>query len=238
MKRPTKSTKATKATKTNARTPLKAPKSAAMHDLITTTRDTAKAVRRARLAELVTLIKTKVKTAVDSFYDVGLALREVLENKLYLAERHASFEAFLQAHKLMSRVQASKLIAIVTGVGRAQALSLGVETSYALVSYTRATPEADTPASLVAAGKTFAGKPIGRATKRDILAAAREVRGERAPTPAVKERDRNREKVQRWLVRALRDAKLGGASITRTRSGLRAEWSLGDLERVAPNSAT
>ena len=59
-----------------------------------------------------------------------------------------------------------------------------------------------------------------------------------ALTPAVKERDRNREKVQRWLVRALRDAKLGGASITRTRSGLRAEWSLGDLERVAPNSAT
>jgi hypothetical protein len=59
-----------------------------------------------------------------------------------------------------------------------------------------------------------------------------------ALTPAVKDRERQRETMLRWLVRALRDAKLGGASITRTRSGFRAAWSLGDLERRAPKSAT
>ena len=57
-------------------------------------------------------------------------------------------------------------------------------------------------------------------------------------TPSVKERDRKRETAQRWLLRAPRGAKLGGAAITGKRGGLRAECSLADLELLAQKGAT
>ena len=228
MSRPTTQKSAAKAKSSKIGTPL-----AEKRKLIVATRDAAKRARRARLSELVVLIRQKLGTVADAFYDVGLALSEIVDEKLYLAERHASFGAFLKAHRFLSRAQASKLIAITKEVPRAQALKLGVEKSYALVGYASATPEADSPSSLLAAKASFGGKTAAKTSKRSIEAATRAIRAKRPPTKAAAERAAETAKLTRLLARALNKTGLTGAAITRTRECFRAEWSLARVEKLA-----
>ncbi len=162
-------------------------KSPTRRDIIQETRDAARAARNAKLEALTADIKQKMVEVIDAFYDIGLALREILEEKLYLAGGYRSFEAFLLAHGLFARSQAAKLIAVVKNVPRAKALLLGAEKSYALVAYTRETPEADSPAEIVDGG-SIGGKKVGEASLRDIEAATREVRAKKPVTEAARAR--------------------------------------------------
>jgi hypothetical protein len=128
----------------------KATKGAA--GLIQQTKERALARNKARLAELLALIRRRMMEVVEGFYDIGEALREIVDHKLYGALDHASLGALLKAEGLVSLRQAAKLIAVVRKVPREQALLLGQERAYALVAYTGATPEPDSPAQLLAEG--------------------------------------------------------------------------------------
>lgn len=143
--------------------------------------------KKTRASALLALIARRKQRMVEDFYDVGEALRELLDQKLYAALGHASFEAMLAAHDVMGLSQAKKLIALVTNVPREHALALGQEKAYALVAYTAATPEPDAAAELATSDARVGGKPISKASVRDLQAATKAVRAKaRAGKPRSK----------------------------------------------------
>ncbi len=116
-----------------------------------------------RAEELVALIARRKENIVDAFYDIGLALMEILDRKLYLALGHESFDSLLAKRNLISRTKAFKLIAVVKELPRSAALGMGQERAYALAALAAATPHADTAASIVTKGIRVRG------VTRDVL---------------------------------------------------------------------
>jgi len=169
----------------------------------------ALARKKDRLEALVRLIARRATSIRESFYDIGVALTEIVKNKLYEADGHASFEAFLQARQLGSRAQAYKLIAIAAELDRDQAIVLGQEKAAALIAHAAATPEADSALSLAKSGR-FGAKSTAQASVGDIEKATRAVRAkERASKPktaaqkAAIQADRaTLTRVKRWLGKA------------------------------------
>ena len=136
----------------------------------------------------------------------------------------------------MSFRQASKLIAVVRKVPREQALSLGQERAYALVAYTEATPEADSPSTLVAAGAKVGGKPAAEASVREIIGATRETRAKAKATRPKTETERAKVKADEALVKALRsilrEAGIGRAEIAVEGREVRVRISRATVERI------
>ena len=193
----------------------KTTKSAA--GLIQRTKERALARNKARLAELLSLIRRRVTEVVEGFYDIGEALREIVDLKLYLAEGHANLGALLKAEGLLSLRQATKLIAVVRKVPRDQALSLGQEKAYALVAYTEATPELDAPAQFAEESAQVGGKLLKKASLRDIEAATRaeraKVKASRAPSAAEREKAKAKAALEAALRKVLREAGISRAFI-------------------------
>jgi hypothetical protein len=187
-------------------------------DLITRTKDAALARNRKRLAELLALVRRRMIEVVEGFYDIGEAFREILDHKLFAADGHKSMAAMLVAEKLMSYRQASKLIKVVRRVPREEALSLGQERAYALVAYTDATPDDDSPAGLLAANAPVGGKPLRDASLRDIEAATQETRTtarvKRPKSAAAKAKAKSDEAIAKHVRATLRDAGLGRIEVT------------------------
>jgi len=175
----------------------------------------AKRQRDARRAEaLIALVERRKQRITEDFYDIGEALREILRKTLYAALGYATFEELLRARKLMSLAQAKKLIRLVDGIPRQEALALGQEKAYALVAYTAATPEADVPAELVRASAAIAGKPIQKASKREIQEATAKLRSKAPPkTAAAKARQRKEQAVEKGLRALLRSIGVHRADI-------------------------
>ncbi len=145
-----------------------------------------------RATELLDLIARRKARIVDDFYDIGEALKELFQKELFRALGHRSFEAMLKAHHVMSATQARKLIHLVEQIPRAEALALGQEKAYALVSYTAATPEPDVPAVLAREDAKVGGKKLSKVSVRELQLAAKEARGRaratKPKTPAEKQR--------------------------------------------------
>ncbi len=208
--------------------------------LIEKTKADALAHNTARLAELVALIRRRMASVVEGFYDIGEALREILDKKLYGVAGHSGLEGLLEAEGLMSYRQATKLIALVRKVPRAQALALGQEKAYALVSYTEATPEADSPAELVAADAKVGAKSVSKASVREIETATHAVRSKekakRPPTAAERARSKADAELVKTLRGALRDAGIGRADITVSGDRVRVELSRAQVARLGRDS--
>lgn len=187
----------------------------------------AKVDRQARLAELVALVKQRMTDVVASFWDIGEALSEVRRDKLYVVERHRTFEAFLSAHDLPGKTQAARLIAVARETPRAVAVKLGQEKTYALLGFTDATPEADTPADIADGRKVFGGKTAGQASLRDIERATREQRAKnesaKPKTKAQLARARADAALRRRVAAELKATALPKATVTVVGDVVRAE---------------
>ncbi len=132
--------------------------------------------KKKRLVELVALIRRRMDEVVEAFYDIGEALREILKRKLFDTDGHTSFEEFLKAQKLMSRSTAFKLIKVVDGLSRTNALKLGKEKAFALVAYTDATAARDTAAELTENNELVGTKRVKEAATRDIAKATKKLK--------------------------------------------------------------
>lgn len=174
----------------------------------------AKADRDKRRAEaLVALVERRKARITEDFYDIGEALREILRKELFKALGFDSFNSLLESRRLMSAAQAFKLIKLVDGLPREEALRLGQEKAYAVVAYAAATPEPDMPAELVRLDAKVGGKVLSKASKRDLQQAAREAR-QRAPKKPLSASARNKRKADRAIETAARSI-LRGAGIAR-----------------------
>ncbi len=104
------------------------------------------------LEALLSTIERRKARIVEDFYDIGVALKQIVDKKLYLHAGFASFGELLRGRNVMSRSQASKLIAIARAVPRGEAIELGSEKAYELIRFTKQTPEPDTVGDLIATG--------------------------------------------------------------------------------------
>lgn len=132
--------------------------------------------QKARAESLLAEIGRRKERIVEDFYEIGLALRELARKELFRALKFASFEAMLDARDVMSLTTARRLIQLVSTMSRDEALAYGQEKALALLAYAKATPEVDTPKSLVEGGKLPGGKPIVKASVRELKEAAKQVR--------------------------------------------------------------
>jgi len=128
-----------------------------------------------RAEELLALIERRKVTIAEDFYDIGAALRELAQDKLYAALGLRSFEELLAKRGVMGRTQAFKLIEVVKTFSRGQALALGQEKAYALIRYTAATPADDDPREIASSGK-LGRRSLAAMGRRDVEDAVRDVR--------------------------------------------------------------
>ena len=141
-----------------------------MHDAAPLSK-TAKVAAEALLAGID---KQKLR-ATEAFYEIGGALRQLLEQKLYGALGFASFEELLVERHVMDATQAKKLIEVHRKFSRARALAIGPEKAYALARYAARTKADDTPEEFVERGFPIAGrrKPVNEVSVRAVLEATR-----------------------------------------------------------------
>lgn len=178
--------------------------------------------RKNRAEALLDLIARRKARIAEDFYEVGKALKELLEKKLYVALEYPSFKAMLEARDVMGDTQAYKLIEVVSRVPLKTALDLGLEKAFALTRYTSATPELDSPELLLESGAKIGDKPAAEATKRDIEEATKKLRKEAAAKkgkadPAEREAERAAKQGRAWLKG--RGAKKGKVEVRRTKDG-------------------
>jgi hypothetical protein len=176
------------------------------------------AAARERAESLLEEIGRRKKRIGEDFYDIGLALRELLKKKLYQALGYASFGAMLKTREVMSEAQAHKLIQLVESVPRTQAIAYGQEKAIALINYAKATPELDTPKLLMEGGALPSGKRVAEASVREVKEASRNIRKTKGSvtkkSPAEVEALREARATQAWL-RGLGARKAAASAIKR-----------------------
>ena len=128
---------------------------------------------KTRANELLAFIDRRKREITRAFYELGAALRELHEKRLWASLGYESFDAMLADREVMSGFQARKLIEVVRSFDRDVAARLGAEKAYALARYVDRTKEADDPAEYVLEGFPVGGhrKAIDEVTVREILRA-------------------------------------------------------------------
>ncbi len=171
---------------------------------------------------LLDLIERRAARMTEDFYEVGKALKELLEKKLYVALGFASFEAMLDAQGVIGATQARKLIQVVSRMPLATALQLGLEKAFALTKYTDVTPELDTPERLVEEAGTIGDKPVTLMSRRAIDEETKKLRQKAAAKkgkvdPAQREAESLAKRGSSWL--RARGAKKSKVEARRTKGG-------------------
>ncbi len=130
---------------------------------------------RAHAEQLVDEVAQLKMVIASSFYEMGRALGEILDQKLYGVLGYRSFEELLDARELLSARQARKFIDVAKAFERGPAVQIGPEKAYALIRYCARTEKNDDPSLMVKQGFPVAGrrKPIDVVTVRDIESATR-----------------------------------------------------------------
>lgn len=141
----------------------------------------------ARGTELLALIARRLERIEEDFFEIGAALKELKDKKLFVAFGYRNFDALLAARIPIGRSQAYKLIAIAGRVTREQAIELGEEKAYAIARLVATTPEADTVDSVLAKGVRVGGheRSAKAMSRREIDAVKRTVASRaKKPDPA------------------------------------------------------
>lgn len=139
----------------------------------------ASPAQRRRLESLLETIERRKARIVEDFYDIGVALKEIVDKKLYLQAGVASFGELLDARKVMGKSQAYKLVAIARSVSREKAIAVGSERAYELVRLTEETPEPDTVDDVLETGvrgpKDRRRVDLTKLSSRDIAKKRKEI---------------------------------------------------------------
>jgi len=177
--------------------------------------------RASRLAALLAEMGAHRRDMAARFHDLGAALLEIKREKLYTARGAGSLAELLRVEGGVSPRQARKLMKVAAGMTAAQALPLGLERSYALLTHVEQAGGRGDLGAWLSGRRTIGGEPVERASRRAIEAATRALRAEqegpRAPGAA-----------------ARKAARANGATARRVRQAMRAaDWPTGDVTATA-----
>jgi hypothetical protein len=129
------------------------------------------ALRREAEALLRKVLDCRRRAGAD-FFELGRALLELRDRKLFLALGHPTLTDLLEQRRIVSPSLATRLIAIVRTIPKETALQLGPERTFEwlLTLRTQAGPEADDDAvrELAEGEPLLAGRPVTELSKREI----------------------------------------------------------------------
>lgn len=172
----------------------------------------ARTARATAEALLVRIAKQKVR-ATEAFYDIGGALRQLLDQKLYAALGFTSFEELLAERDVMEVSQAKKLIEVDRKFSRDRALLVGPEKAYALARYAARTKTDDAPEDFIEKGFPIGGrrKPVGEVSVRAVLEATRTAVARQKGSRGESERARKDAETElRWVKKVLHEHDVEG----------------------------
>lgn len=177
---------------------------------------------RKRALDLFAYIQRRKARVVEDFFDIGQALHELQEKKLYAVLGYDNMRAMVEAEDLVSMTQATKLIAIARAYPREEALALGLERAYLLIRYAEVTPEVDSPRVLVETNAKIGRRPIRELPVSALKEATRaaQQRAKKADDPE----ERAARKAARELQARLRRRGAEHASVVAFRRG--GAWEL------------
>ena len=155
-----------------------------------------------RVTDLVDLVKRRMASISENFYDMGAALRELATPRLYTSVGCKSFDELLRKYGL-GRSQAYQAMAVVKAFpSRDEAIDLGFEKAAAILHYASATRKPDLPQLITQSGR-LAGKALADMSVRDIDAETARVRkiqrAKGAPTEREVRASRAARELQRWM---------------------------------------
>jgi hypothetical protein len=133
---------------------------------------------RRRGEELIAEVLRRKARVSREFYEIGMALGELAQARMYVALGYGSFGELLDDRSLFQRMHAHRLVAVARAFTRDQALGLGAEKAYALTRYVAATPADELASALVDADAAIDGKRVSVISVRELAAAARAIRAE------------------------------------------------------------
>lgn len=136
--------------------------------------------KREKATALIALIARRKSEILENFYDIGEALLELKEKRLFLALNHSSFEDMLKERTTIGHAQAYELMKLVQMVPRKIAMEMGSAKSAALTEWVAVTETKETVAELVKSNAVIGGKPVKKASSRDIANAVKEQRAAQA----------------------------------------------------------
>ncbi len=134
------------------------------------------AKNKKRAEALVSDVRKRSDRMADDAHAIGTALSKLSDPALYQALGYKNFGELLKREKLMSRMQAHKLIAVAETYSKKDLKELGFEKAYALISYVEATPASDLAVNLFRANARIGNKYVNSMTVKAINDAARRVR--------------------------------------------------------------
>lgn len=111
-----------------------------------------------RLSSATSQISGLKRSINKSFYDVGVLLNQIRNERLYEVKGYGSFESFVEREIDMNKVLCLKTARIAEAIQRDQALAAGFERAVAAVSALDGTVE---PTAAAAPGSRPAGSPGG-----------------------------------------------------------------------------
>jgi hypothetical protein len=189
----------------------------------------ARVAQKKRGTELIAEIRSRLDDVGSEFLEIGRRLKALYDESIHLALDYDSFEAMLEGEGLGSRAQAFKLMAVAAVFGEAGIADFGIERAYALISYTRATPEDDDAATLFADNALVAGKPVREHSVTDLTKARQDLTREAAasnPTREQRARAALEKKVTRLIAKAHKAQALPKADIDIRGQKITATWTL------------
>lgn len=229
---------AKKSTKQPAKPPTKPPATATRKERANALVEAGRRAEDARAKKgqaLLAQMRKLVAQLADRFVELGQTLRVIFDEQLFVAVGYETFEAMLEAEKLISRSQAYKLMAVAAVFEQADIRDFGVERAVALIAYTRATPEDDDPAELlrrnatIGADATQPGTPVRDATLADLQRARRDALAAAArgapPAEAKKARERAEKAVAKRVVSGAKTAGLPRPEVRILATKVVATWN-------------
>ena len=125
--------------------------------------------RESRLAALLAEMGAHQRDMAARFHDLGAALLEIKRAKLYTARGVGSLAELLRAEGGVSPRQARKLMKVAAGMTAAQALPLGLERSYALLTHVERAGGRGGLGAWLSGRRTIGGEPVAKASRRGDL---------------------------------------------------------------------
>jgi len=176
-------------------------------------------VAKGRAESLIEVIGKQKRNIARAFYDLGMALRELSDKKLYAALGYDSFDQMLAERDLMGGTQARKLIEVVRVFERTRALELGPEKAYALARHVARTKQDDNVDEFVKRGFPIGGhrRPLDEVSAREITDATRvAVRKQKGQHGASERARKDAETIARHVKAALRQRTQDDAQVELT----------------------
>jgi hypothetical protein len=129
---------------------------------------------RREAEELLAIVEQRKRGIGVSFYEIGRALTELLDRKLYVLLGHGSFAAMVEDRKLLSRALAWRLVAVYRSIPKALAQKLGPEKAFEWLQVLKLEAGAQAaPADvqrLAAAKPEVSGRPVAELSSNDLAA--------------------------------------------------------------------